>query len=150
MVVGEILTGIALFKQSVDFIKSNINTAKDVSAFASSIDDMLNGRDQVNKDKNKSDAFSIKNVASATIDAKLLEEELDEMRQLIDNRFGFGTWASIINSRAKMIQEAKEEEKRQRVLKRRQIQERNEIIKLGGIALTIGITVLCVMIVIIA
>ena len=150
MVVGEILTGIALFKQSVDFIKSNINTAKDVSAFANSIDDMLNGRDQVNKDKNKSDAFSIKNVASATIDAKLLEEELDQMRQLIDNRFGFGTWASIINSRAKMIQEAKEEEKRQRVLKRRQIKERNEIIKLGGIALTIGITVLCVMIVIIA
>tara|TARA_R110000796_G_scaffold112392_2_gene223870 strand:- start:171 stop:623 length:453 start_codon:yes stop_codon:yes gene_type:complete len=150
MVVGEILTGIALFKQSVDFIKSNINTAKDVSAFANSIDDMLNGRDQVNKNKNKSDAFSIKNVASATIDAKLLEEELDQMRQLIDNRFGHGTWASIINSRAKMMQEFKEEEKKQRVLKRKQIKERNEIIKLGGIALTIAITVLCVMIVIIA
>ena len=33
------------------------------------------------------------------------------MRQLIDFRFGHGTWASIVAERARRIQEAKEAEK---------------------------------------
>ena len=34
MVVAEILTGIALVKQATDFIKSNINTVKDIGQMA--------------------------------------------------------------------------------------------------------------------
>jgi len=68
MVVAEVLTGIALVKQSVDFIKSNINTAQDIGTFASHIDALLTGRDQANKDKHKaaSDPFSVKNIADGT------------------------------------------------------------------------------------
>ena len=55
-----------------------------------------------------SSSFSISNVARETIDAKLAQEKMDEMRTLIDWRFGHGTWQSIVTERARRIQEAKE------------------------------------------
>ena len=145
MVVAEVLTGIALVKQSVDFIKSNINTAQDIGTFASHIDALLTGRDQANKDKHKaaSDPFSVKNIAEETINAKLAEEHLDDMRQLIDARFGHGTWAGIISERAKRIQESKEAEKIERLEKIRKQKEMNELIRMGGIAMLIVVIFLC-------
>tara|TARA_B100001057_G_scaffold500953_2_gene619124 strand:+ start:6547 stop:6999 length:453 start_codon:yes stop_codon:yes gene_type:complete len=119
MVVAEVLTGLALVKQGVDFIKSNINTAQDIGQFASAIDNLFDGRDQAHAAKRN--ANSHKSVASEVIDAKLAEEELDQMRQLIDARFGHGTWASIITLRAQRIHDQKEAEKAERIarLKRR-------------------------------
>ena len=43
MVLGDIVTGINLVRQSVDFIKSTINTAKDVNDIVGAIDDLLDG-----------------------------------------------------------------------------------------------------------
>ena len=41
MVLSDIVTGIQLVKQSVDFIKSSINTAKDVNDIVGAIDNLL-------------------------------------------------------------------------------------------------------------
>ena len=83
------------------------------------------------------DQFGIKSVAQEVIDAKLAEEKLNEMRNLIDFRFGPGTWAGIVNERAKRIQEAKEAEKLARIEKRKQDDEYWEMIKnitiVGGV-----------------
>ena len=46
MVVAEILTGISLVKQSVEFIKSNISTAKDIKDIAKQIDGFFEGEEQ--------------------------------------------------------------------------------------------------------
>ena len=43
MVLGDIVTGIQLVKQSVAFIKDNIATAKDISEIAGQIDDLFEG-----------------------------------------------------------------------------------------------------------
>lgn len=127
--IGEALAGIALVKGAVDAIKSGINTANDVKEITSHLDKMFEGRDQIQKDRSKAanDPFSLKNVAEETINAKLAEEHFDEMRQLIDARFGWGTWASIIQERAKRIQEAKEAEKQARIERRRKNDELTEI-----------------------
>ena len=53
MPVAEILAGIALVKSSVDFIKSNIDTCKDISEIGSAIDGLLRGKDEVNKKQGK-------------------------------------------------------------------------------------------------
>ena len=53
MVVAEVLTGIALVKQATDFIKSNINTAKDIGDIAGQIDDLLKGESQTQKARAK-------------------------------------------------------------------------------------------------
>ena len=47
--LGDIVTGIQLVKKSVDFIKENINTCKDISEIAGSIDDLLDGKQQLDK-----------------------------------------------------------------------------------------------------
>ena len=46
MPVAEILAGIALVKSSVDFIKSNIDTCKDIGELGSAIDSLLRGKDE--------------------------------------------------------------------------------------------------------
>ena len=43
MPVAEILAGIALVKSSVDFIKSNIDTVKDIGEIGDAIDKLLTG-----------------------------------------------------------------------------------------------------------
>ena len=53
MLVAEILTGIALVKQATDFIKSNIDTCKDIGELAGSIDDLFRGEQEAQKARAK-------------------------------------------------------------------------------------------------
>ena len=112
--IAETLAGIALVKSAVDGIKSAIGTAKDISEIAGHIDNLFEGEKQVQQRRAKksgtglTDQFGIQNVAQEMIDAKLAQEKIAEMRQLVDLRFGPGTWKSIVDERAKRIQEAKE------------------------------------------
>lgn len=142
--IGEVLTGIALVKSAVDGLKGAIGTAKDVSEIAGYVDKLFQGEQEIQKRKQKksNDPFSVSSVASETINAKLAKEKMDEMRQLIDLRFGHGTWAGIIAERAKRIQEAREAEKAQRRQKQAQ-QEEMLIIGgvLGGLLLAVGVFV---------
>ena len=140
MVVAEVLTGLALLNKSVDFIKTNINTAKDIGSFAQSINDILDAEDQIQKGRSKkskmgiADQFGLKTVATEIIDAKLAAEKRYEISVAIDMRFGSGTWKSIVDERAKRIQEAKEHAKEQaRIAKKKQ----EEIMEVVGIALVI-------------
>ena len=105
------LAGIALVQKSVDFIKSNISTANDIRDIAGAIDGLFQGEKQVQKERfgNKSLLGQSKDAAHAVIDAKLAQEQLEEMSILIDNRFGYGTWRAIIAERNKRIQEEKQQ-----------------------------------------
>tara|TARA_B100000927_G_C16263650_1_gene388494 strand:- start:6 stop:473 length:468 start_codon:yes stop_codon:yes gene_type:complete len=147
MVVAEALAGMALIKAGVDGIKGAINTANDVGAIAKYVDNLFEGRDQVNRDKNKArqDPFGIKSIATETINAKLAEEQLDEMRQLIDFRFGHGTWASIVAERARRIQEAKEAEKQKRIAARRRREETIEFMGIMGSVIVGAVTLLAIL-----
>ena len=42
------------------------------------------------------------------IDAKLAQEKMQEIAMMVNLRFGPDTWQTIVNERAKRIQEAKE------------------------------------------
>ena len=147
MVVAEALAGMALIRAGVDGIKGAINTANDVGAIAKYVDNLFEGRDQVNRDKNKArqDPFGIKSIATETINAKLAEEQLDEMRQLIDFRFGHGTWASIVAERARRIQEAKEAEKQKRIAARRRREETIEFMGILGSVIVGAVTLLAIL-----
>ncbi len=137
MVVAEVLTGIALVKQATDFIKSNINTVKDIGQMADKIDDLFRGEHEAQKARNKKagvDTFSVNSVAQEVIDAKLAAEKLREVAVLVDMRFGPGTWAGIVNERAKRIQEAKEAERKRKIEQARKEHEFWEAAKATAIA----------------
>ena len=76
------------------------------------------------------------------IDAKLAEEKMQEMRSLVDMRFGPGTWQKILDERQKRITEAKEAARLARIKKRKEEEEFWEQVKMfcivGG-AVIIGI-----------
>jgi hypothetical protein len=137
--VTAVLTGIALVKKSVDFVKSNISTAQDIGDIIGHVDKALNGQQDVIKARDKAnvDHFATENIAKEVIDAKLAQEHLNEMRQLIDYRFGHGTWAYILQERKRRIDAKKlaiKEEKARRLKKRQEIEE---YVKYGFITLAV-------------
>ena len=124
MPVAEVLAGIALVKSSVEFIKSNIDTCKDIGELGSHIDALFRGKDEVHRKQNKrglgiKEQFDTAHIARETIDAKLAAEQLQEISTLINLRFGPGTWQGIIDDRARRIQEAKEAERLAKIEKRK-------------------------------
>ena len=112
--IAETLAGIALVKSAVDGIKSAIGTAKDISEIAGHIDNLFEGEKQVQQRRAKksgtglTDQFGIQNVAQEMIDAKIAQEKMQEIAMMVNLRFGPDTWRSIVDERAKRIQEAKE------------------------------------------
>jgi len=137
--IAETLAGIALVKQSVDFIKSQINTAKDIGELAGAVDGLFRGQDEIEKAMNQKagvsvgDQLGIKAVAQEVIDAKLATEAMQEMRNMIDMRFGPGTFKSILDLRSKKIKEQKEAEAEARRIQRRKQRETEEAIKNAAI-----------------
>jgi hypothetical protein len=141
--IAETLAGISLLKASVDFIKSNIDTAKDIGEIAGAVDGLFRGHDEVQAERSKkskmgvADQFGIKSVAQEMIDAKLAQEKMQEMKNMINMRFGPDTWQSIVDERAKRIQEAKEaalEAKRQKQREHAEFIESLKMMAIIGIA----------------
>ena len=150
--IAETLAGIRLVKASVDFIKSNIDTAKDIGEIASAVDGLFRGADEVEKKRSRKagvgikDQFGIQSVAQEVIDARLAQEAMQEMKTMINMRFGPDTWQSIVDLRAKRIQEEKERIAEAKRLARQKQKETEEAIKqvamIGGIiAIAVGLFV---------
>ena len=127
MVVAEVLTGIALVKKSVDFIK------EDISGIAKQIDGFFLGEEQMNKAQGKGmgikEQFGIESTANDFIDRKLLEEKRHELKMIINLRFGPTAWDQIINERADRINKAKEAQRQARIQARQQREEILEVLK---------------------
>ncbi len=151
MPVAEILAGIALVKSSVDFIKSNIDTCKDIGELGGAIDKLLKGKDEVNKKQGKrglgvKEQFDTSHIARETIDAKIAAEQLQEVANMINLRFGPNTWKEILEERARRIAEAKEAEKQARIEKRKADAETWEDIK--TVLLVMGVVVVGIAVVV--
>ena len=151
MVVGEILTGIALVKQATDFIKQNIDTAKDIGDIAGQIDNLIKGEAEAQKarfNRGGVDNFSTESVAQEVIDAKLAAEKLKEVAVLVDLRFGPGTWAGILNERKKRIDEHKRLIREAAKQKQKERAELLENVKLGGIIMLLVMIIASVLFVV--
>lgn len=137
--ISAALAGIALVKKSVDFIKTNITAVQDIGDVISHVDNALNGQQQVIKEREKkgADPFAVENVAKEVIDAKLAQEALYEMKQLINHRFGHGTWEYILEERKKRLDKKKQAIKEARAAKIKKQKEMYDIIKMVMIGIAI-------------
>ena len=128
------LAGIALVQKSVEFIKSNIDTANDISQIAGAVEGLFAGEKQLQQERfgNKSIIGQSKDAAHTIIDAKLAQEQLRDMKTLIDNRFGYGTWRQIIAERNRRIREEKERIAEQKHIARQRKKERQELLLVIG------------------
>ena len=141
--ISTALAGIALVKQSVDFIKTHINTVQDIGQIANQIDNLFIGEKQVQQARNKKaggglgDQFGVDTVAKEVIDAKLAAEKLQEVATMVDMRFGHGTWKGILAERAKRLQEQREAEAKAKREMIRKAKEFEETMKTVGIVTAI-------------
>lgn len=137
--ISATLAGIALVQKSVEFIKSNIQTAQDIGQFVSSIDDAFKGEQECLKarDKRGADPFATENVAQEIIDAKLAREHLNEMKNLINLRFGHGTWQEILTERKRRIDLHKQALREAKAKRDKQRKEVGEILTYAGIGLAV-------------
>lgn len=155
MPVAEILAGIALVKSSVDFIKSNIDTVKDIGEIGDAIDKLLTGKQEVDKKVNNrtmgvKEQFDTAHIAREAIDARLAAEALQEIATLVNLRFGPGTWAGILEERARRIKEHKEMLKEQAKAKAKADAELwadvKTVLIVLGVILALGATVVGIVI----
>ena len=122
-----------MVQKSVELIKSNISTANDIRDIAGAIDGLFAGEKQVQKERfgGKSVLGQTKDVAHSVIDAKLAQEQMQEISVMIDNRFGYGTWRQIVTERAKRIQDEKMAIKKQKAVARKKREEFEETLTLS-------------------
>tara|TARA_X000001316_G_C917325_1_gene31546 strand:- start:157 stop:639 length:483 start_codon:yes stop_codon:yes gene_type:complete len=146
--VTTIIGGLAAARSAIDFLKANVNAFNDARTIGQQIGQILQGHDEFNKaryDPKMAAKLGIKDVASDMIEMKLQQEELYQLRVIVNNRFGSTFYDDILKEREKRIHEQKEKEKSMRLKKAKQ---RKEIIDLfqilamvvmGCIALAIAI-----------
>lgn len=118
--IGEVLAGAALIKSSVSAIKSAIGTAEDVSQIASKIDQLFLGQEQIKKAKE--DQNNLTSVAKEMIDDELAREAEQQVKLLVNMRFGHGTWERIVKERSRRIKSAEARAKAQAARRKEQIQ----------------------------
>jgi len=140
--VTAVLTGIALVKQATSFIKDNINTVNDISGIAKQIDQMFEGQQQINKERSKqanstANELGLSNVADSIISARLAAEEMQEVKNMINLRFGPTTWDSILMERKRRIDARKKAIQKAKADKLRKQREIYDMIRLGFIVLAV-------------
>ena len=140
------LAGIALVKKSVDFIKENIQTCQDIGQIIGHVENAMVGEQQIIKKRDKSgaDPFATENVAQEIIDAKIARGHLNELKNLINLRFGPNTWQEILTERKRRIDEAKERKKRAIAEKNRKIKEIQDIFTYFTIGLGV-VLIICLL-----
>jgi len=138
--VTTVLSGLALARSGIAFLKDNIESVQDGAQIAEQIGNIFRGQDQFNKaryDEGYAKAIGMKDVATEMIEFKLQQEEMYDMKRLVNHRFGLGFWESIVAERARRIDEQKEMEKEVARAKRQQRQEVIDTAQTVGIALAI-------------
>ena len=118
--IGEVLAGAALIKSSVSAIKSAIGTAQDVGEIAGFIDQVFLGQQQVKKAQQEGN--SLNSVAKDMIDAELAREATQQLKLLVNMRFGSGTWERIEKERSRRVEDAARRAKAQAAKRKEQIQ----------------------------
>ena len=118
--IGEVLAGAALIKSSVSAIKGAIGTTKDVKEIASFIDQMFLGKAQL--EKQQQSANSLNSVAKDMINDELAKEAEQQVKLMVNMRFGSRTWDRIVAERSRRVKAAEKRLKAQKIRRQEQIE----------------------------
>ena len=124
--ITTVLTGLALAKQGIEFIKSNLDTINDAKAIGEQLSNIFQGHQQFNKQRFNG---GLKDVAIEMIEYKQQEEMLYELKMLLDFRFGNGFYDQVQAEYIKRQREQKELDRLARIAKRKRLEK----IFLGGL-----------------
>ena len=132
--ISTALTGLALARSGIAFIKENINSVQDAAQIGRQLASVFEGFDQFNKER-YSPKIGFKDVADEMIQYRILQEQMQSLKLEINLRFGHGFYESIVAERKRRIEEREEKIKQARIKRRKEVEEVQDIILKVFIAL---------------
>tara|TARA_R100001015_G_C4608216_1_gene163398 strand:- start:528 stop:1193 length:666 start_codon:yes stop_codon:yes gene_type:complete len=145
--VTAVLSGIALVRSATTFIKDNISTCQDIGGIAKQIDQLFAGQQEIEKQRikdsnsNITEQLGISTVAQSVIDAKIAQEQLMEIRTLVNMRFGPNTWTEILTERKRRLDEIKERKRKIKQAKIKRQKEQMQMLKTASIGITVVLVI---------
>ena len=131
--VAEVIAGIGMVHTAYKAIKTQIDMCKDVGLIAGHIDQLVEGKEQVDKAAKPTSmvasrwgammgkkgidnqgSLSVGSIVQEKINQKLADEELSKVRFMVNRRFGLGTWEDIMMERDERIEKAKTRKQKER------------------------------------
>ena len=128
--ISTALTGLALARQGIAFLKENMESASDAKAMAVQLANIFQGHKDFNKQRYDG-SLSMTEVAEQRIEMRQQQEELYRMKMLLDTRFGHGFYDSIQTEFQNRVREQEEKKKEAR---RAAIRRRTELERTAKIA----------------
>tara|TARA_R100000231_G_C5277222_1_gene150515 strand:- start:188 stop:727 length:540 start_codon:yes stop_codon:yes gene_type:complete len=112
--ISATLTGIALARQGFELLKNAKEGVSDAQQIGQALTSIFEGHAQFNEKRYSKSAISFGDIASEEIEYRNMLEDLDELRVLINRRYGHGTFEKIKQEYQERVREQKEQEKLER------------------------------------
>ena len=141
------VAAVAAASNAIAFIKARINDVQSVADISQQIGTLFDCQKKLNDERNKQASvgdISFKSSIDAVLEAKKLQEQMNEIRTMINMRFGPDTWQEIVDLHNKKLREQKEAQaqaKREAARKAKELEEtiKTTLLIAGIIAVTIGL-----------
>ena len=123
------VAAVAAASNAIAFIKARINDVQSVADISQQIGTLFDCQKKLNDERNKQASvgdISFKTSIDAVLEAKKLQEQMNEIRTMINLRFGPDTWQEIVDLHNKKLREQKEAQakaRREAILKAKEFEE---------------------------
>jgi len=118
--VSTILTGLALARQAISFVKENMDSLDDAAEIAGRVGQILEGHHQYNKQRYKP---SLRDSLQDAVEWKLQQEELYNLSVALDMRLGNGFYASVVQQHQEKLKQIAEQERIARAQRRKKVEQ---------------------------
>ena len=141
------VAAVAAASNAIAFIKARINDVQSVADISQQVSTLFDCQKKINEERNKQASvgdISFKSSMDAVLEAKKLQEQMNDIRTMINMRFGPDTWQEIVDLHNKKLKEQKEAQAQARREAARKAKEFEETIKTtlliaGIVAVTIAL-----------
>lgn len=143
------VAAVAAASNAIAFIKARINDVQSVADISQQIGTLFDCQKKLNDERNKQASvgdISFKSSIDAVLEAKKLQEQMNEIRTMINLRFGPDTWQEIVDLHNKKLREQKEAQakaRREAIRKAKEFEEtlKTVLIITGVIVVAVGLFV---------
>ena len=126
------LGAVAAASQAIAFIKARINDVQSVADISQQIGTLFDCQKKLNDERNKQAGvgdIKFKTSIDAVLEAKKLQEQMQEIKTMINLRFGPDTWQEIVDLHNQKLKEQKEAQRAARREAARRAKEVEETLK---------------------
>lgn len=127
--IATAVAAVAAASNAIAFIKARINDVQSVADISQQIGTLFDCQKKLNDERNKQASvgdISFKSSIDAVLESKKLQEQMNEIRTMINLRFGPDTWQEIVDLHNKKLREQKEAQakaKREAIRKAKEFEE---------------------------